>query len=407
MGTHCRFCATPVESFMDMGRMPLANNFLGPEDIDDETFFDLKLALCDQCKSFQIVDLPAADQIFRPDYPFMTSTSRVVTDHFRVLAETLIDTHFEGKHDPFVVEIGSNDGTLLKNFAECGIRHLGIEPAADIAAIASAGGINTTSRFFNAETARDVIATEGKANLILGMNVIAHIADIKSVAEGISALLDGYGVFVLENIYLGDLIANTAYDQLYDEHVFTYSVSSVNNVYSAHGLEIVDVAPVAMQGGSLRYTLARAGAIEPAPIVGEYLERERSSGLFSQAGLNAFRQRSEANRDGIRDIVLGARREGKRVAGYGAAAKSTIILNYCGLSNAEIDYVIDSTPAKQGKVTPGTHIPIVHPNRFKDDPPDLALLFAWNHIDEIRSKEPEFEARNGRWIVPMPEPAII
>jgi len=387
--------------------MPLANNFLGPEDIDEEIFFDLKLALCDRCKSFQIVELPAADKIFRPDYPFMTSTSRVVTEHFRGLAESLIDCRFEGKRDHFVVEIGSNDGTLLRNFAERGIRHLGIEPAADIAAMASAGGISTTSRFFNAETARDVIAAEGKANLILGMNVIAHIADIKSVAEGISVLLAEDGVFVLENIYLGDLIANTAYDQLYDEHVFTYSVSSVSNVYSAHGLEIVDVEPVAMQGGSLRYTLARAGAIEPAPVVGEYLEREQTSGLFSRAGMGAFRQRSETNRDGIRDIVHAAKREGKRIAGYGAAAKSTIILNYCGLSNAEIDYVIDSTPAKQGKLTPGTHIPIVHPDRFKDDPPDLALLFAWNHIDEIRSKEPEFEARNGRWIVPMPEPAII
>jgi len=345
--------------------MPLANNFLDPDEITNELFFDLKLGLCDQCKSFQIVELPAADKIFRPNYPFMTSTSRVVSEHFRVLAETLIESRFQGKRDPFVVEIGSNDGTLLRSFAERDIRHLGIEPAADIAAAASAGGINTSNRFFNAETARDVVTSEGKANLILGMNVIAHIADIKSVAEGIAALLADDGVFVLENIYLGDLIANTAYDQLYDEHVFTYSVSSVNNVYSAHGLEIIDVEAMAMQGGSLRYTLARAGVFEPAPIVGEYLEREKTSGLFSKPGMDAFRQRSEANRDGIREIVMSAKREGKRIAGYGAAAKSTIILNYCGLSNSDIDYVIDSTPAKQGKLTPGTHIPIVHPDRFK------------------------------------------
>ncbi len=406
MSYRCRACKAPVTPFMSLGRMPLANGFLGPADIVDEIFYDLRPAVCETCQLFQIVETPPPRRIFHSAYPHVTGTSTVVAEHFRALADD-IARRFLTNPDPFVVELGSNDGTLLANFARKGIRHLGIEPASEIAAVARTNGVETLEAFFDAATAARVRAARGPADVIVGANVVAHIADINGVAEGMAILLADRGLCVIENIYLGDLVANTAYDQIYDEHVFTYSVFGVSTVFGRFGLDVLDVQHLPTQGGSLRYLLGRRGLRAPAPAVAAYLARERSSALHAPETMAAFRARAERQRDALVALIRDLRRQGKTVAGYGAATKSTIVLNYCGLTADDIAYVVDSTPAKQNKLTPGTHIPVLPPSAFHERPVDYALLFAWNHAREIMNKERGFSGRGGRWIIPVPEPHVV
>lgn len=391
---------------MDLGRMPMANGFLVPAAFANEVFYNLQPAVCGGCRLFQIVETPPPERVFHAAYPHVTGTSVWVTAHFRSLAEDITAHHLVGP-DPFVVELGSNDGTLLSNFARKGIRHLGIEPASNIAAVARRNGVETLEAFFDTATAERVRKTHGPADIIIGANVVAHIADINGVAAGIKVLLADRGLFVIENIYLGDLIANTAYDQIYDEHVFTYSVSGVATVFGRFGLDVVDVRHVPTQGGSLRYLVGHRGRHAPTPAVAEYLAREEALALHAPETLTAFRIRAERQRDDLTAIIRDLRRQGKTVAGYGAATKSTIVLNYCGFTGDDIAYVVDSTPAKQNTVTPGTHITVLPPAAFHKRPVDYALLFAWNHAQEIMAKEQAFTARGGRWIVPVPEPRII
>ncbi len=292
-------------------------------------------------------------------------------------------------------------------FMLAGIRHLGIEPSANVADVARKHGIRTISEFFDRALADCIVAEHGYADVMLAANVMCHIPDLPGVATGAARLLKPDGVFIFEDPYLGDMIAKTSYDQIYDEHVFIFSVTAVGRAFAPYGLELVDVAPQTTHGGSMRYTLARKGSRPPSPRVAEQLSRERVQGLDLPETYLQFKKNCEISRSLLMRTLEDLRDAGKRVVGYGATSKSTTVTNYCGVTPAHVEFISDTTPIKQGKLSPGAHIPVRPYEDFVRAYPDYALLFAWNHAAEIREKERVFVAAGGRWIVYVPDVDIV
>lgn len=403
----CRVCNSKIEPFMSFGKMPIANGFLTADQITSEYFFELAPAFCGHCGMFQLIDQPAPEKMFHENYAFFSSTSRHMQAHFKEFAELVMSRVFPGRNDPFVVELGSNDGIMLRHFKDAGYRHLGIEPSENVAEVARAQGIQTLSEFFNLELANRLVAEHGHADAVVSANVMCHIPDINAVAAGIAYLLKPDGVLMFEDPYLGDMIAKTAYDQIYDEHVFIFSATSVAWTFGQHGLELIDVMPQTTHGGSMRYVLAPTGSHPVSPNVATLLEKERTQGLHRAETYDQFRHNCEASRNALLDLLETLRREGKRVVGYGATSKSTTVTNYCGIGHEHVEFVSDTTPIKQGKLTPGSHIPVKPYETFVQNPPDYALLFAWNHAKEIFEKEQAFKAGGGKWITFVPKVGII
>lgn len=388
---------------MSFGRMPIANGFLTAEQVADEYFFELAPAFCNKCGMFQLVEQPQPDKMFHDQYAFYSSTSRYMQIHFNAFAKAVMQDILSGRRDPFVVELGSNDGIMLRHFHDRGIRHLGVEPSVNVADVARGSGIRTISAFFNLKLAEDIVAEHGHADAILAANVMCHIPDLRGIAAGVQRLLKADGVLIFEDPYLGDMIAKTSYDQIYDEHVFIFSATSIKRAFATQGLELVDVAPQTTHGGSMRYTLAPKGSRPASPRVQAQLEQERSQGLDKAETYLRFRQNCEVSRASLMQTLGGFRVQGRRVVGYGATSKSTTVTNYCGITPEHIEFISDTTPIKQGKLSPGAHIPVRAYEEFMRRYPDYALLFAWNHAAEIRDKEKAFIAAGGKWIVYVPE----
>jgi methylation protein EvaC len=323
--------------------------------------------------------------------------------HFESFAKAVIDDVLDGRSDPFVVELGSNDGIMLRHFHERGIRHLGIEPSVNVAEVARGHGIRTISAFFDRKLADDIVAEHGQADAILAANVMCHIPDLPGVAAGVQRLLKPDGVFIFEDPYLGDMIAKTSYDQIYDEHVFIFSATSVLRAFAAHGLDLIDAVPQITHGGSMRYVFAPKGSRPVSPRVGDQLAKEKAQGLDRAETYRRFKGNCERSRTLLMQTLEDLRRQDKRVVGYGATSKSTTVTNYCGITPAHIEFISDTTPIKQSKLSPGVHIPVKPYTEFVRDYPDCALLFAWNHAAEIREKERAFIAAGGRWLVYVPE----
>ncbi len=401
--TKCRVCGGSIEAFMTFGRMPIANGFLSQSEVATEYFFELAPAFCEACNMFQIVEQPDAGKMFHENYAFYSSTSRYMQAHFERYANFVLGEILDDRPDPFVVELGSNDGIMLRHFHDRGIRHLGIEPSANVADVARERGIRTVSKFFNPALAEEIVKEHGKADAILAANVMCHIPDINDVAAGAQRLLKPDGVFMFEDPYLGDMIAKTSYDQIYDEHVFIFSATSVKRAFAPRGLELVDVTPQVTHGGSMRYVFAPQGSRPVAPRVGEQLAKESAQGLDKADTYRRFKENCEKSRAGLMQALESLRREGKRVVGYGATSKSTTVTNYCGITPAHVEFISDTTPIKQGKLSPGVHIPVKPYAEFAGKYPDCALLFAWNHAAEIREKEQSFIASGGQWLVYVPE----
>ena len=400
---NCRICSSKIESFMSFGRMPIANGFLLPEQVATEYFFNLAPAFCGHCGMFQIVEQPAPEKMFHSEYAFYSSTSRYMQIHFKSFADLVLQGTLAGRQNPFVVELGSNDGIMLKHFKDAGIRHLGIEPSTNVAEIARSLGITTISEFFDRELADRIVAEHGLADAVLSANVMCHIPDLSSVAAGIRRLLKPDGVLMFEDPYLGDMIAKTSYDQIYDEHVFIFSAASISWAFGQHGLELIDVMPQVTHGGSMRYILAPKGSHPVSPNVQQQLSKELTQGLNKPETYDRFRLNCEASRDALMQTLESLRREGKRVVGYGATSKSTTVTNYCGIGPQHVEFITDTTPIKQGKLSPGAHIPVKPYEAFTENLPEYALLFAWNHASEIREKEQAFKDKGGKWIVYVPK----
>src|SRR5437899_8088203 len=288
----CLICQAETEPFMSFGKMPLANGFLAPDQFCDEFFFDLVVAFCPSCWMVQLTEQPAREKMFNPNYAYFSSTSMSMATHFVMFAQQVI-TDYLPPHDPFVVEIGSNDGIMLQHFAKAGIRHLGVEPSANVAQVAVNKGLRMLLRYFDEDLAREIVAEYGQADAVVGANVMCHIPYLHSVVAGIKILLKPGGVLVFEDPYLGDILDKTAYDQIYDEHAFYFSVTSVRHLFERHGLEVVDVRPQNVHGGSMRYVVAHKVARKVSATVLEQVEKEKVLGLDRSKTFERFRRNSE------------------------------------------------------------------------------------------------------------------
>ena len=404
--SRCRICDSPTSPFMSFGQMPIANGFLAEERFSQEYFFELAIAFCAHCGMVQLVEQPVRERMFNEHYAFFSGTSTAMAGHFREFADRVIAGYLPAQ-DPFVVEIGSNDGIMLQRFSEKRIRHLGIEPSANVAEVAKRRGLNTIAEFFDEKLAARIVQEYGQANAILGANVMCHIPYLHSVIEGMKILLKGDGVVVFEDPYIGDVVENTTYDQFYDEHVFLFSVLSISFLFGRHDMEVVDVEPQWTHGGSMRYVVARKGARPISRSVHEHLERERALGLDRPSVYARFKENCESSRAALTALLKNIKGEGERVVGYAATSKSTTILNYCGIGPDLIEFISDTTPIKQGKFSPGVHIPVRPHEAFLREYPDYALLFAYNHAKEIMAKEAGFVASGGQWIVYVPEVKVL
>jgi len=391
---------------MSFGEMPIANGFLTPDDFADEYFFELAPAFCESCSMFQIIDQPAPDKMFHENYAFFSSTSNFMRTHFQLFSDDVQKTHLTNKSNPFVIELGSNDGIMLGNFARLGIRHLGIEPSVNVANVAREAGINTISEFFNFTLSESIRQEYGPADTILAANVMCHIPTINEIASGVEHLLKPDGVLIFEDPYLGAMVEKTSYDQIYDEHVFIFSARSVSNAFSRYNLELIDISAQETHGGSMRYTLARKGAYQPSRTVTSQLNKEAKMGLKSLATYEKFKINCETSKRELIETLMRVRDRGQSVAGYGATSKSTTVINYCDITPDLVSYISDTTPIKQNKFSPGAHIPVKPYEEFQSSPPDYSLLFAWNHKKEIIEKEKSYFGKRGKWINYVPNVEI-
>ncbi|KAA8887622.1 class I SAM-dependent methyltransferase [Nocardia colli] len=402
----CRVCGDVVIEFIDFGRQPLSDAFRAPEQGDEEFFYRLAVGRCASCTMVQLLEEVPRAKMFHTDYPYFSSGSSVMREHFENTANTFLEKELTGT-DPFIVELGSNDGIMLRTIAKAGVRHLGVEPSAGVADHARTQGVTVLTEFFEAATATAVRAEYGPADVVFAANTFCHIPYVDSIFAGLDALLTPGGVFVFEDPYLGEIVERTSFDQIYDEHFYFFSATSVHAMAQRFGFELVDVERLAVHGGEVRYTLARAGARVPTPAVADLLAEESARRLHDPATLAAFATAVGVIRTDLIALLHELKAAGASVVGYGATAKSATVTNYCGITPDLVSYVCDTTPAKQHKVTPGAHLPVRPAEAFAESYPDYALLFAWNHAQEIMAKETAFSAAGGKWILYTPNVHVV
>jgi SAM-dependent methyltransferase len=403
----CLGCGAVLsDPFLDLGHTPLANSYLQPgHDLSSEEKFRLAVTYCDRCHLVQLTDLVAPAKLFS-EYLYFSSYSESFLAHAKAMAAELTDRLHLGPASR-VLELASNDGYLLQYFQKAGLNVLGVEPARNIAAVAIERGIPTLNAFFDATTAIDIRRRFGLADLIVGNNVLAHVPIINDFLSAVADVLAPAGAAVFEFPYLGDLLAHSEFDTIYHEHVFYYSLHAISRLAARNGLELFDVAPQAIHGGSLRIFLQHPGARPTADAVAAMLSRESIDGLDRPARYASFGAQVDRLRTQLLDLLRRLDADGSRIAAYGAPAKGNTLLNYCGLDASLIEFTVDRSPHKQGLMLPGSRIPIRPPAALLDAMPDYALILPWNFTDEIVAQQRAYLERGGRFIVPIPIPHII
>jgi SAM-dependent methyltransferase len=403
MNFTCRSCGDKHgELVLDLGNQPLANNLLNPDDIGkEEPRFPLRIFVCPACWMIQITDTVPPVELFS-DYLYFSSFSDTMLKHSRKAVDEHI-SDFGLDKDSHVVEIASNDGYLLKNFVAANIPCLGIEPAQNIAKVAREAGIETVSEFFTKSLAEQHSAEGRKADLILGNNVFAHVPDTNDFVAGLAALLKDDGRIAIEFPYAVDLFKGVEFDTIYHEHVFYFSLLALQPLFERHGLEIFRVNRLPIHGGSLRVYAGHKGCHALDSSFTEQLAEERQLGLDQLDYYSSFSARIEKIRTDLRNELKRLREAGHNVAAYGASAKGSTLLNFYGLNSTDLDFVADRSPHKQGKLTPGTHIPIVPPEELIARQPDYTLLLTWNFATEILAQQQAYRDAGGQFIIPLPE----
>ncbi|ACJ01121.1 class I SAM-dependent methyltransferase [Rhodospirillum centenum] len=399
----CRACGAPLRhSFVDLGKTPLANSYLDPDRAGEaEAVYDLHARVCDACFLVQVEDVVPAEAIFT-DYAYFSSYSESWVEHARRYALGMIGRFgLDGRSQ--VVEVASNDGYLLRHFVAAGIPVLGIEPAANVAAVARAQGVPTETVFFGRETARDLRDRGLAADLIAANNVLAHVPDINGFVAGIAALLKPAGVWTVEFPHLLNLIEQVQFDTIYHEHFSYLSLLAVESILERNGLRAFDVEELPTHGGSLRVFVGhRDGPHGPCPGLDAVRAREARAGLDRLETYAGFGERVRKVRDDLLGFLAGARREGRAVAAYGAAAKGNTLLNYCGIGTDDIRFVVDRSPHKQGRLLPGSHIPILPLEVVERERPDYLLILPWNLREEIAGAMAGIRGWGGRFVVAIP-----
>jgi SAM-dependent methyltransferase len=406
----CRFCATPLEhSFVDLGASPLANAYVPPEAaLAMEPFYALHAYVCHACWLVQLPAVERREAIFNAEYAYFSSYSESVLAHSRAYVAAMIERFGLGARHQ-VVEIASNDGYLLQYFKARGVPVLGIEPSANVAEAAIAAGIPSRVRFFGVETAEGLAAEGIRADLLLGNNVLAHVPDINDFVGGMQRVLAPGGVITMEFPHLLQLMQRNYYDTIYHEHFSYLSLVSVERIFARHGLVLFDVEEIAPQGGSLRIYARHAGdeGHPVGPRVAALREREIAEGLTSLARYRDFAEQVHRSKRELLRFLMAAREAGKSVVGYGAPAKGNTLLNFCGIKTDLLDYTVDVSPHKQGRLLPGTRIPVHPPSRILETRPDYVLILPWNIRDEIMANMAAVRGWGGRFVVPLPQVEVL
>jgi SAM-dependent methyltransferase len=406
----CRFCKSEVtDVFIDLGNAPASNSFLTKEELNEpETYFPLKVFTCAKCFLVQVDEYKKSDSIFDSRYVYFSSYSTSWLQHAASYTDKM-SARFGYNEKSLVIEIASNDGYLLQYFKEKKIPVLGIEPTANTAEVAKAKGINTLVRFFGVELAKELASESRKADLLLGNNVLAHVPDINDFVGGMKIVLKERGVITMEFPHLLQLVENNQFDTIYHEHFSYLSFHTVKQIFEAQGLELFDVEEIPTHGGSLRIYAKHNGDNTKAvsDAVGILLEKEKAHGLLSMAYYASFREKAFAIKISFLEFLIGAKKQGKKVAGYGAAAKGNTLLNYCGVKADLVDYVVDANPNKRNKFLPGSHIPVVDEAHLKHDKPDFIIIFPWNIKEEVMKQLSYVKDWGGRFVIPIPKPELV
>ena len=393
----CNITNKEVEEIMSFGKMPIANGFLHDKDKFKEFFYEMTVGLSPEIGLFQLTNFPKVEMMFNDKYPFFTNSSNYMKKHFKEYANWILK-EFITNNDDQIIEIGCNDGTMLENFKEKKIESLGIDPSGNVAKIANNKGLNIINNFFSENLANTLDEFKSETKVICAANVICHIPDLNDLIKGIDKLLSKKGVFIFEEPYLGSMLNNVSYDQIYDEHIYIFSAISVDKIFNLYDFELIDLYPQITHGGSMRYVLARKNEYSKSSKVNKILNQELKKGFLDMDLYMRFKTDCLRSKERLNNLIDLSLKKQHRIAGYAATSKSTTILNFCSINKDKIDCIYDTTPEKIGKLTPGTHIPVLDSKEFKINPPDTCLLFGWNHKKEILEKEKQFKSAGGKWI---------
>ena len=391
----CKITGEKINPFMSFGKMPSANGFLEKKDFNNEFFYEMEVGFSEKVSLLQLNEFSHPEKVHNSRYPFYTSSSQNMKKHFQKFAHWLKEKYLNNGSK--LIEIGSNDGTLLENFKNTNIDAVGFEPSKNIAELANKKNIKTLNRFFNSQNIKDINNFHSSVDVICSANVIAHIPDLKDVIECVDKLLSSKGLLIFEEPYLGSMFSKVSYDQIYDEHIFMFSINSIKKIFDLFDFELIDVLPQVTHGGSMRYVIGRKNKHKKMQIISKLSDDEQNKELDTIESCLKFKKACELSKKMTVEKLNKFKENNKKICGYAATAKSTTVLNYCGIGNNMIDYICDTTKEKIGKFSPGSHIPIVPVNRFHEDVPNVAFLFAWNHKEEIFSKEKQFIENGGIW----------
>ncbi len=386
----CKITNKKLEPFMSFGKMPIANGFLSKENFKNEFFFDMEVGFNEDISLFQLNDHPKPEKMFNENYPFFTGSSEYMKKHFKRYSD-YVKKFLNTKSK--IIEIGSNDGTFLQNFVNQSDKFIGFEPSKNVADVAIKNGVPTINSFFNKNNAKNLKEYLGKTDLICASNVICHIPNLNDLIEAIDILLNKNGTFVFEEPYLGSMLDKVSYDQIYDEHIYMFSASSISKIFKKFGFELVNISQQITHGGSMRYIIKREKN-EISHSVKKVIQYEKEKKIDKIDSCIEFKKNCEKSRENILGKINTLKDKGKSICGYAATSKSTTILNYCQINSDYIDFICDTTKEKIGKYSPGMHIPIKDMDYFRKNLTDCIYLFAWNHKDEILNKEKNFK---GEW----------
>ena len=400
----CRYCnETLNKPFLNLGKQPLANNLVPPEKIKDEEFkCDLALTLCSKCKLTQLSHVVPPDLMFK-HYLYVSSTTKTFREHFSNYAKDLKD-RIKNKVNPVAVDIGSNDGLLVQCYLNEGMEAVGVDPAENLAEAANENGIPTFNSYFNERCVELIKKEYGKADVISGNNVFAHIADIQSVMKNVRDLLSEDGIFVVEFPYYATMQEDLVFDMIYHEHLSYINIEPLEYLANCYGLAIVDIKEVGTHGGSLRvYMSWQNGKYNATDQSKKFIEYEKAHGYNNIDSAKKFAANVAKVKQDLWEFVNEAKKQGKKIAGYGAPAKASTIINYCNFGPEDIEFIIDDNPLKQGLLIPGAHIPIYSSDMLKERAPDLLIIFAWNFANEIISKNEHLRETGTTFLTPLPK----
>lgn len=404
----CRGCnqAAGLRRFLRLGNQPLANAFLKtPDDFSEEKKYPLDVYFCEVCSLVQLVDVIDPSVLFR-NYIYVTGTSDTIAKHNKEYASTVIE--YMDITEGLVAEVASNDGSLLKCFQAKGVKTIGIEPAANIAKMATDAGIETINSFFNYETSQIIRKSHGMADVVIGNNVLAHVDDTQDFLRGAKHLLKPNGLMIVEVPYLGEFMDRLEYDTVYHEHLCYFSITALLTLCDAAGLVITRIDHVPVHGGSIRvYAGSKEHYKAHSEEVLKEADKEKASGLTQLNHYKEFANDVDINKNDLLSLLKGLKQQGKSIAAYGAPAKGNTLLNYCEINTDLIPYTVDKSPLKLDFYTPGMHLPVLPVETLLERQPDYVLILAWNFADEIIKQQQEYQARGGQFIIPLPKPKIV